>query len=360
VRKANVFVSHAWKYKFLDVVDALKSHFNASEEMDSVVIWFDLFSNNQNSTEDIPFEWWCGTFHHSIKRIGRTVAVFLPWENPIPLTRVWCLWGIFISQKTKVRFEIAMSPHEEIRLIDMISRDPDVFNTMLSNIDVEKSDAFKPSDKENIFHVTRSTVGFHQVNKGVIECIRTQLLNRMKATITSPSSTKFSKESQLQLMRGLILILKDMGDYDSSLEYASNYLTVVRQLYGSDHGTSFDACCTLGGICLNLGYVDAAVQCLESVANRITANSTIAKSSLILLRTQRLLGAAYLQLGHADLARIIVTDCVEQGKRLDMIDLQCMLAVSDLGNVYYKLEEPSKAAELCDEAISMLTSNGLT
>ena len=41
---ASVFVSHAWKYEFLDVYDALKTQFPGNPE---VVVWFDLFSNNQ-------------------------------------------------------------------------------------------------------------------------------------------------------------------------------------------------------------------------------------------------------------------------------------------------------------------------
>ena len=44
VGTAVVFISHAWKYKFLDVVDALKSHFKATPD---IIVWFDMFSNNQ-------------------------------------------------------------------------------------------------------------------------------------------------------------------------------------------------------------------------------------------------------------------------------------------------------------------------
>jgi hypothetical protein len=36
---ATVFISHAWLYKFLDVVDALQYHFRDTPD---IVIWFDL------------------------------------------------------------------------------------------------------------------------------------------------------------------------------------------------------------------------------------------------------------------------------------------------------------------------------
>jgi hypothetical protein len=228
VRKANVFVSHAWRYRFLDVIDALKAHFS-SEDLSNIVIWFDLFSNNQNQTDDIPFEWWCGTFQHSIHSIGRTVAVFLPWENPIPLSRVWCLWEIFISQKTKVKFEIAMSPNEENRFLEMISKDPDAFNVMLSNVDVEKSTSFKPSDREKIFNVIQSTVGFRTVNQDTIKCIKNSILTRLQSRVenqllASSARTSMSVDSGLSHLRSLCLTLKDIGDYEGSLTYCKKYV----------------------------------------------------------------------------------------------------------------------------------------
>ena len=41
------------------VVDALEYHFR---EQPDIVIWFDLFSNNQHKTVDLDLDWWCNTF----------------------------------------------------------------------------------------------------------------------------------------------------------------------------------------------------------------------------------------------------------------------------------------------------------
>ena len=43
VCKAQVFISHAWKYKFNSLVNALRNHF---QDQPDIFIWFDLFSNN--------------------------------------------------------------------------------------------------------------------------------------------------------------------------------------------------------------------------------------------------------------------------------------------------------------------------
>jgi hypothetical protein len=76
--------------RFLNVVDAIEQHFKNETD---IVIWFDLFSNNQHGLNDPPpFEWWCHTFLHAIKNIGRTVMILDPWDAPVALTRAWCLW----------------------------------------------------------------------------------------------------------------------------------------------------------------------------------------------------------------------------------------------------------------------------
>ena len=49
VGQATVFISHAWRYKFLNVVSALLYHLR--DEPDKV-IWFDLFSNNQHRAQN--------------------------------------------------------------------------------------------------------------------------------------------------------------------------------------------------------------------------------------------------------------------------------------------------------------------
>jgi hypothetical protein len=81
---ATVFISHAWKYQFVDVVNALEYHFRNESD---VFIWFDLFSNNQHAAGNLPFEWWATTFKSAIAQFGRVVMVLSPWNNPIPFTR---------------------------------------------------------------------------------------------------------------------------------------------------------------------------------------------------------------------------------------------------------------------------------
>jgi hypothetical protein len=55
VQPATWFISHAWSYKFLDLVKALEAFF--ADKGGVIVIWLDLFSTSQHSTFSKPPEW---------------------------------------------------------------------------------------------------------------------------------------------------------------------------------------------------------------------------------------------------------------------------------------------------------------
>ena len=171
---ATVFISHAWKYNFLDVVDALQYHFSSEPD---VYIWFDLFSNNQHKAPNLPFEWWSDTFLNAIGKLGRVVMVLSPWNNPIPFTRAWCLWEIYCAVETKSKFEVAITPEQHDAFVEGITSDYTQFYKMLANINVENSESFNPADKTRIFNAVKIIDGgFSALNSMVIGKMRDWVL----------------------------------------------------------------------------------------------------------------------------------------------------------------------------------------
>ena len=79
---ATVYVSHAWKYLFHQVVDALEQ---AADERDGV--WFCALNNNQWATGAHSYAFFEREFRANLAAIGRTVLVFAPWSAPTTLTR---------------------------------------------------------------------------------------------------------------------------------------------------------------------------------------------------------------------------------------------------------------------------------
>jgi len=105
---ATVYICHAWSYLFVDVVDALRNHF---QDAPDTYIWFDLFCINQHTFKaaDHDHIWWDTILHPIIKNIGYTVMILSPWFDIVPLKRTWCLYELYCTIETNSRFEVAMS-----------------------------------------------------------------------------------------------------------------------------------------------------------------------------------------------------------------------------------------------------------
>eukprot|EP01038_Epipyxis_sp_PR26KG_P011643 gene11643-15593_t len=246
------------------------------------------------------------------------------------------------------------------RFMETMMNHPEAFNTMLAAVDVENSTAFKPSDRDNIFQVIRSTIGFHRVNKSVMECIRNQLVNRMKASIENQSMNIMLR---LKLTRSLSLILKDLGNYDLSLEYSITYLNEINKLHGVGIKVC-DAYYILSEICVDMGYTDCSFSHLQSLVgflsfcvpfNDDTMNEIHYPYCVLLSKTQRLLAHLYTEMELFGVSEILLDDCLKRFLMLKHrgvnVDAECMLAYAELATLYHKTKRSEKAADICFVAL---------
>ena len=214
VGEATVFISHAWKYDFIDVLKLLRYYFRDEPE---TKIFFDLFSNNQHENEN-PFEWWESTFMNAIKKMGRTVQILHPWDKPLTLTRVWCLYEIYACVKTGSLFDVAMTPEQRDVFINSLVANPEVYMQMLADIDLEKCEATRPEDKDKIFRVVRETKGgFVELNNIVSGKIREWVMSTIDDVITnrSPADTT-PREQMWKLLRTNGILLMKSGKFSEA------------------------------------------------------------------------------------------------------------------------------------------------
>jgi len=183
VGTATVFVSHAWLFHFLDVVNALQYHFRDNLE---TIVWFDLFSNNQHRAVSLDFDWWCGTFMSAIEEFGNTLMILALASNPIPLTRGWCVFELYATIKTNSNLQVAMS-HKHLMefFMDLEKSVVGTIDKMLGTINARKSQCFKPEDKERIFEAIESTVGFSKINGLIFDRLRDWVVQVVQAELGS-------------------------------------------------------------------------------------------------------------------------------------------------------------------------------
>lgn len=200
---ATVFISHTWKYYFLDVVDALFTFFVGNED---VVIWFDLFSNNQHTASALEIDWWTNTFKTAIGQIGHTVMVFAPWTDPIPLTRAWCLWELYCTEVTKAKFSVAMTKPSTNAFIKEVCEDTEgTLNSIFDTINVIRSDSYKHTDKLQIFDVIINSVGFDKINEIVVDKLRNWAVDAIDEYIMQLSPAELEDDNIIEpIMHAMI------------------------------------------------------------------------------------------------------------------------------------------------------------
>uniref|UniRef100_A0A7S0QJD3 TIR domain-containing protein n=1 Tax=Cryptomonas curvata TaxID=233186 RepID=A0A7S0QJD3_9CRYP len=182
VATAKVFLSHAWKCRFLDVVDAVERRFLSSAVPDPVV-WFDVFSVSQHRSDERDFTWWNSTFLNAVGSMGEVVVVLQPWRAPVPLTRVWCIFEAYAAEATRSHFSIAVTEAEASDLVNTICSNPSTLLATLRRICCEASTATQAEDRELIFDNIRQSVGFVQLDSMIasrmIEAVCAELCRQL-------------------------------------------------------------------------------------------------------------------------------------------------------------------------------------
>jgi tetratricopeptide (TPR) repeat protein len=224
VGPAKVFISHAWKYKFVDVVDAILRKF--SDSLD-VVVWFDVFSVNQHSTGEKDFSWWSGTFQEAIKRFGHTVMVLSPWHDPQPLTRAWCLWELYCTVVTECKFEVAFSRKDEELFFNEVSDRS--LNAMKAKINVENSQCWKEEDKQKIFAAIREKTSFQKLNSEVFNCLRTWMTNQLVI------ANEKNNDEDIKNLFKLVEVHFNNGNYYAAQPLMERCLELSKRILGDEH-----------------------------------------------------------------------------------------------------------------------------
>ena len=111
---ASVFISHAWKYTFVEVISALEYHFRVEPD---IFIWFDLVSNNQIQAPNFSFESWSNTFKSAIEDFHHVVLILSLFDKHVVLSRGWCVFEIYCAVITGSRFELAMGQAQKYNFI---------------------------------------------------------------------------------------------------------------------------------------------------------------------------------------------------------------------------------------------------
>ena len=191
VSDPTVFFSHAWSFPFKHVLNAMEAFVERQPDgSPPVYFWFDVFSIDQHSGQKKTQTWWRDTFETGIGRIGRTVMMLSPWDNPITLTRSWCLFELLCTHRERARFDICMGRDERLRFRAGLMDHPETVLEVFARIDVEKARAGEKKDQEMILAEARR-YGIDKLNCEVVRELRGLIIEEAKAMAREENLTNW-------------------------------------------------------------------------------------------------------------------------------------------------------------------------
>ena len=220
VASATVFISHAWKYEFVEVVvNVMKQH---AQENPDAYFWFDLFTNDQNANNDKDADWYSTTFRESIKSIGHVLLILSPWNKPKPIKRAWCLFEIAHAlRESDVKLEISL-PNGEVE--DMkVSAGENGHKIMeaLSTIKAKEAKAKFDRDRNMIFaSIEAFDGGFQKLDEGIKDRLREWYKQQLvRLSEENPSDAKLNLT--------VADVLKDFDDVQKALTHGERGLALI-------------------------------------------------------------------------------------------------------------------------------------
>ena len=208
--KATYFISHAWKQTFHvpesapwrgGLLEAIIGS-TTEENKESTYFWFDAFNVNQHMRSPygglMAFAF--DPLRNAMVRAGHVKLFFETWDDPRPLTRVWCLDEIRIALLLGKDVRVFMPPQvmesfKKNATMEMIER-------VTTRIDVSYASASFESDRVLVLQRVESTIGSQALNIFCKEIVRLSLIRA--AGLTVVIHTKEREHAWNQIYQSLL------------------------------------------------------------------------------------------------------------------------------------------------------------
>ncbi|CAK5235532.1 unnamed protein product [Aphanomyces euteiches] len=340
VKRAEWFVSHAWSYYYLDVVDALDDFF----QDDSTAVWLCTFCNNQHEVDGKvhSFEHWYGIFRNALRAIGKVVMVMSPWNNPTTLTRTWCVFEVYAAVVENAQFEIALNKSQKCLFLQDIQGDG-AFQKMLVTVKSENSNTSIPSDRDNIFQLIRDQVGFAELDRIVFEAIE-KWMQRMVDQEIDETSTALDKADWM-MIKGRFL--DDKGQFAEAAKIFQTCLEIYRQVKGKSSAQALKALTHWTAMEMLQGHPpnEAEAKFLQILTQQI---DLLSKDHVDTLTTMHLVGHCYFRQGKYDQALPVLLECFDRRNALLGEENQLTRdTMALIGMVYGHLSRLEESIEWC-------------
>jgi len=170
--RATVFVSHAQKCSFHQLVKALE------QTLETDFIWIDIMCVRQHDIAR-DLRW----ISHLVQWAGCVFMVLDPWYDPVCLKRMWCLYELAMCDSS-IHLELVLAPSERNDFNNALANTPHLVHHALTKFDAREASTSLPDDRDMIHRAIERRFASGEKDPYDIfnETVRTVLLNALVFT----------------------------------------------------------------------------------------------------------------------------------------------------------------------------------
>ena len=279
---ANYMLSYVWAYKIGDIVDALV-YFCESEKLESkrTYVWICCLCLNQHRIYDDKVRGivtdLLESFKKCIQTIGTVLAMMSPWDEPVYLTRTWCVYEFFTAHKNGCHVKIVMSPREKKRMIKYICDHVEIRFETLAKTKIENANASEESDKTKIIKEVEENIGKTHLNEQVNEKLRKWIEGVLLETMEEKSSEILSLQSVLEhanFRDKVAAITYENENSSRAINIFKTTLNTRLQHLGADHEDTVATHMDIAAILSNEGLLDGTSSEIDKITGILSDEST--------------------------------------------------------------------------------------
>eukprot|EP00041_Stephanoeca_diplocostata_P031082 m.959446 g.959446 ORF g.959446 m.959446 type:complete len:1169 (-) comp23882_c0_seq47:1609-5115(-) len=180
--RATAMLSYTWGYQFLDVIQSIQSWASSSGlDPKRTYVWICSLCVNQHNLPSNP----AATFEQRIVSIGTLLPLLSPWNDPVYVKRLWCLYELWLaSRNTDCTVEVLFPENEVYQIREELHRGTtsavasrDKFKHVLDGIHCADAEATMAQDRKFIRAQIEKTTGFKILDEVVQNRLRALYMN---------------------------------------------------------------------------------------------------------------------------------------------------------------------------------------
>lgn len=280
VGNATFMLSYVWGYKIGDIVNSLVGYCTR-ENLDKkkTYVWICCLCLNQHRIREkrsrkecVPFEELQTVLSERITKINHVLAMTSPWDAPLYLTRVWCIFELYTAIENNCNMAVIAPTRERKDFIDGLRssiKGADQMKkliTTLGTTDVRHAMASVKSDLTSILRLIESGPGYDCFNAMVTAELKKWAFNGMLSAVevgTYGVKDKVSQADQGTLLMNVGYLFHDMGECGQALTMFKDALQIFDLLYGRDNQTTATSISMISIALLKKGEIDVAMEIQE-------------------------------------------------------------------------------------------------